>query len=252
MDRDSTRSRAGFHIYAVSALTNVKGEKKKKKRTSAVLIVPAARSVRRSTKSGASASIQPFVINFTLSWTTIFTLDRVRRIYRVLGLPTLRGRTQTQSPSVLQRAATSACCRPPGNRLSSVSLENCSPYFYHITSFLSHLPLPPGLVATTIATTSIATTTIIITSASLVFLLLFQLDALVDPFSHLHRTPSSPHFDPFPSSLPRPSISTVHLAEARNWLTATALNSAILLAFRSSVSLVVTLWYISVYGHDVS
>ena len=124
-------------------------------------------------------------------------------------------------PLCLQRAATSASCRPPGNRLSSVSLENCSPYFYHITSFLSHLPLPPVLVATTTATTTITTTTIIITSASLVFLLLFQLDALVDPFSHLHRTLSSfaspsplPHFDPFPSSSPRPV--DIHRASGRS------------------------------------
>lgn len=42
--------------------------------------------------------------------------------------------------------------RPTGSSSAS-PLENCPPYFYHITSFLSHLPLP-GLVATTITVNS--------------------------------------------------------------------------------------------------
>lgn len=95
-----------------------------------------------------SASIRPSVINFALSRTTIFTpLDRAWCIHRAelseaLRVPIhplatrcnvkLRSRS---GPARLSQQATS----------SASPLENCPPYFYHITSFLSHLPLP-GLV----------------------------------------------------------------------------------------------------------
>ena len=197
--------------------------------------------------SGASAAIQPFVINFTLSWTTIFTLpDRVRRIYQVLGLPTLRGRTQTQPPSLppsmLQGAATSASCRPPGNRLSSVSLENCPPYFYHITSFLSHLPLLPRLdatITTTIATiTATTTTTTITTTISFPRFLASLPTRRACPSFFAFTSYSRPLLSPLLSSsfvFISPSISTDDPTEVRSWLTAATLRSlaytAILLAY---------------------
>lgn len=91
----------------------------------------------------------------------------MRRIYRVVGLPTLRGRTQTHPPLCVPSAGY--------NRLSSVSLQNCPPYFYHITSFLSHLPL----------TAAISSFPRFLASP-------LHLDALVDPLSHLHLTRPSP------------------------------------------------------------
>lgn len=148
MDRDFTRSQD--FVFTRSAPANVKAKNVRG------LDRPAAKDPSHLHRAPVSASIQSFVINFTLSWTTIFTLpDRVRRIYRefLAYRHYVPAHKRTLPLYVAAVAATSASRRPLVNRLSSVSLENCPPYFYHITSFLSHLPLLPGLVATTTTTT---------------------------------------------------------------------------------------------------
>lgn len=108
-------------------------------------------------KPRASVSIRPAVINFALSRTTIFTLpDRESRIYRGAYRHYVCRRTPTHPRARgATRAHTSACAvdsarvRSANRHGCASPLENCPPYFYHITSFLSHLPLS-GPAATTI------------------------------------------------------------------------------------------------------
>jgi len=62
------------------------------------------------------------------------------------SLPTLHRVPPRALQHVKLRSAQPSSIQPTGSSFASL-LENCPPYFYHITSFLSHLPFP-GLVAT--------------------------------------------------------------------------------------------------------
>lgn len=94
--------------------------------------------------------------------------------------PSSQPHTATRNP--LRTRGTSVFRRPASNRLSSVSLENCPPYFYHITSFLSHhLPLLAGLAAPPPPLPPPPSFhSLLPSSPSLVFPLLFHLDASAD------------------------------------------------------------------------
>lgn len=112
--------------------------------------------------------------------------------------------------SVKLRSVRPSPARPTGSSSAS-PLENCPPYFYHITSFLSHLPFP-RLVATTITASSFpASTRFSAIPSPLFFFVLFSLLSLRRSPPFVHTLPS------FPLPFHRHSLSSFLLRRRRSF-----------------------------------